>query len=205
MRQVIAGLVSMILPLLACPFIAAGSDTNPDRSKPVGNDEYVVYSTIIREHVVREKAPVVWIVNRTEPESLNSLFAFKTTLLSTITTLTLSERVDDIRRRLPSLSRSTVDDYLSKNIEAAPLVRRLHLPVAYRLVNIEDEREHHQSLHRAGNISELVTLSRAGFNRMKNQALVFMTTSGGTDSASTYFLLRRTRSGWNIVESFECF
>lgn len=209
MRKVNTGVMLIAFLFLIGPLMAAGSGRNPDISERLGNDDYLVYSAVIRAHVVaQERALPVWIVNTIRPEFLDSFFDLKPTSTSvfetTYRTLTQSERFDYLKQRFPSLLQSTVDDYLSKNTRAAPLLRKLRLPVDYRLVNVETERELHRALYGKNKISELVTLSRAGFNKEKNQALVFMSTSGGTDGANTYFLLKRTRSRWDTIEDFEC-
>lgn len=208
MRQAITQLVLIVL-LFVGPLTTAVSDSNPDLSAPLGNDDYLVYSAVIKEYVAQYPAIGVWVANKTRPELLDSFFAIKfipdlITATSNVAPMTVDERVAYMKQRFPSLLQSTVDDYLSKNTQAVPLLRKLRLPVDYRLVNVESEREHHRALYRKSKVSELVTLSRAGFSSEKKQALVFMTTSGGTDGANIYFLLTKTGSEWNRMESFEC-
>jgi len=198
----LVGLISLLVPFLASSFIGAYHSDNSAPPEAVGSDEYSVYSTVIRERIVGEKGKLVLIANETEPELFDSFAAFKPTSEGALTTMSLAERAGLMRQTLLSLSQATVDEYLSKNRSASTLTRLFDLSVAYKLMNRSDAIELYRRQPHSGGISEVVTLSRAGFNDEKDQALIHYTTSGGTDGESFFLLLRKVNGRWSVVGSF---
>jgi len=195
-------LTSVFATFLAYSFIGTHPSVNAAPPEPIGNDEYAVYSAVIRERVVGESVKVVLIVNETEPELIDFFAGFKLTSDLKKRPWTLDEKVELMKQSLPSLSQSTVDDYLSKNARVSTLIRKFELSVAYRLLNRREAIERYQRPAQPAAISEIVTLSRAGFDEKKNQALMHLTTSGGTDGESFFFLLTKMDRRWSVVGRF---
>ncbi len=99
----------------------------------------------------------------------------------------------------PAIAQQTADDFAVKNKQASLLKRSFNLNVDYILWNSEDPKR--AALEKGdGEVHGLVSLSRVGFNRDHNQAVVYMSyVCGGLCGHGFVLLLSKSGDQWQVV------
>ena len=121
----------------------------------------------------------------------------------------LSDALEQIRERLPSLQAETIHDFALKNQRAHAVERRFDLPVAYAILTDAQLDSLFKSADGEGwnrfyrlypKADGLFTLSRVGFNTQKDQALIHVgNQSHWLSGAGFYILLRKVGGKWEIA------
>lgn len=156
------------------------------------NEEYAVYSALIGQKYVKDKVRVAVIRDQTLVDTGDSV-----------------RIAGNFRRLMQQLSpmEATLDDYKENNKTSHRLDRKFDLAVPYVLLT---ERENNEIFRKGwdgwkrfydkyqGSFGE-VSVSALGFNRERNQALVYVGHACGSLCASgQYVLLVKTEGAWKI-------
>jgi hypothetical protein len=146
--------------------ILATSSASPEvpRQSEVSAEEYAVYSALISEEYMKEKVKLVVVANPTIGESRPK------------------EEVDYFLDLLPPLTRETLDDYLAINSKTYRLNNAFSLKAKYVIVEFREIERFFENpdfdeawkdfYKRFPASNGYIALSRVGFNRAKDQALV---------------------------------
>ena len=88
-----------------------------------------------------------------------------------------------------------VENFSQKNLMSSPLEARFRLLPKYQLISVEESLEMFWS-------DPIITFSRVGFNRKKDQALVFFTARRSKLTQLEQFLiLSKEPTGWKVMRS----
>lgn len=166
-------------------------------------DEYNVYSALLTQSYISEGETQVVIDNYTQNVSVYYDDDIK-------------EHFNYLRKRLPSLSQRTIDDFKSKD-GSHPLHRSFNVKIKYTLISHEQfERfagpNGTMGMSRVGwetfyreypGASGFLLLSRVGFDPKKTQALVFVLHMRGNPSGrwwgdGSYLLLVKKNGLWRV-------
>lgn len=192
-RLLKAAAVTLALVLVAAP--AARSQSSFE------DDEYEVYSALISQRFVREKTKQLVILKETAKQ------------------FSPAENAEDVRpmkARIPEVSESALDDFAKKNKQVSTLERRFKFKVKYVLISDEEldgffkdgfpgegfERSWKQFYEKYPGSPGYIWLSRAGFDKEKREAVVYVgymceQLCGG----GVYLRLVRKDDGWKVEQS----
>jgi hypothetical protein len=177
-----------MLVVLSMAFISASalSPSGTYTADPSA-DEYEVYSDLIDSHYVREGVNLIVIEDQTDPESGGI-------------------------RELHGIDGDLLEDYQAKNRISYDLKGLLNLDVDYELIGeceaqdllSEYEKAWDEFYSNYPGSQGILVLSRVGFNRDKNQALVYASNQAGPDElAGNYYLLERDGPSWTVKDIYE--
>ena len=181
-----------ILFLLVFPLFlfAACSDDDPVSVTPsdITDDEYAVWSAALDSMVVYEKDDYVVLQKGTESYALGD-----------------SAMSAYLKQQL-KVTDAVIQNYVTRNSQAATIERKLTLPVDYMLLSASEI----ESILSQGGYDELyirypdcngvTTLSRVGFSADRSSALVYLShTTGYLAGAGWALLLRKVSGTWQII------
>lgn len=156
----------------------------------VSEDEYVVYSDVLRQIYSSEKISLIVILDKTQPSKYISPNILDNRLLA---------------QRLAPLTKETLDDFLGRNREKSVLSRKFRIDKLYDLVTRE---EVDQTIRSGGPDAfrarftgsfGYIEFSRVGFNREMNQAVVFTSTwCGRLCGSGDLWVLTKENGVWKI-------
>jgi hypothetical protein len=194
MRRLIRFLLVMVILALPAPGIAQ-SDKDP-----LAREEYAVYSAVISKNYIN--------------------YIKKTVRLVVVTTPTCCEVTDEMKDRVPLYfgqfpppaprpSQETLDNYAERNRKTFVLHKSFKLPVKYRIVPykrierlfdmIELEEDWKAFYRMFPQSNGYMTLSRVGFNRAMDEALVSRGwMCGSLCGEGRYVLLRKKDGRWRV-------
>ena len=175
----------------------------------VSRDEYDLYSFIIESQCVKPSIKGVVIENQTtEGLSLGKLLFndnFETLLLNHNLETWNTIKFEFWNKSL-GVEQETLEDFASKAERNDRLSERFKLPVPYSLISQESLQEIFRPTAYEGWIhfykkypdsSGIISFSRVGFNRKKEQALVFVNISRGSrDDEGSYLLFVKLNNKW---------
>ena len=169
--------------------------TPQSRENAAEREEYSVYSALVSEQFVRDNTRLVII---TDPTCCH---------LSQLT-----KENPDVLQQLAPVSQDTVRDFADRNREEKHLRREFTLAVAYRIVDyakieklfapmiLDEEWKTFYRLYPRSN--GYLRLSRVGFNKDRNEALVETAWMRGERyGEGKYFLLSKVGGKWRVQRS----
>jgi hypothetical protein len=186
--------LSTLFLLLVIP-LTSNCLATTNQQTDVSDEEYAVYSSVLREQFVSERTQVVVIVNQT----------------TGIPPYSGTPDANYFRRASSAVSQVTIDDYLTKNNQTHPLSDRFNTRVRRVLF---DNAEFHRLFRdvtkgweefyrRFPNSGGFIRFSRVGFNVERTQALVYVEHGcGGTCGAGRYLLLAKREGVWRIEGAY---
>jgi hypothetical protein len=170
----------------------------------VNSDEYNVYSALLAQSYISKGETQLVIEDHTQDtrvfydDDVASHFSY-------------------VRKRLPTLSQDTINDFRRKNNGSQILNRSFNLRIKYVLISktrfegfagpnerMEMSRVGWEAFYREyRGASGFILLSRVGFDRKKSQALVFITHMRGNPSGrwwgeGSYVLLSKKNGHWRV-------
>ena len=184
---------------LGCPALIgaqADSDVDPE------HDEYAVYSAVIVTSFLTSKTGTQLIIANATCRGM----VVKT--IDDINFLVQTPSFPFATKEKPSpLSPDTFANYLERNAQTQVLKNLFHSKVGYALVDYDEiERlagrlDNFKNFHlRYPGAHGFITLSRIGFNRKRDQALVFTTwTCGDLCGEGWFVLLSRVNGEWQVI------
>jgi hypothetical protein len=165
-------------------------------------DEYQVYSTVLREMFVGDK---VTFDTQSKVKQLVILNLTNTNYASSEN----KENWQQVRLRLPALSDETLADFESKLKNASELKRSFKIDLQYSLINKQQLDEAFTGGEDAWtsfykkfpDSGGYVSLSNVGFNNARDQALVyFVHWCGSLCGTGHYIPLRKKENSWSVLE-----
>jgi hypothetical protein len=184
--------------------VLAGMSCARQRSKPTSVPagptalEYEIYSMLVDLRSIvgtgypRGNAKLVVIQGRTSTRDLDRLG---------------KRAFEELSKRLPGLSRETFDEFVARNKQHYPLRNRFHVKVKCAFIS---EKELDSIFDEGGGwwpefyrrypeSQGILTLSRVGFNRAKDQALVCVGDDWGNLAGAGYcVLVVRKKAAWRV-------
>ena len=119
----------------------------------------------------------------------------------------LEQRMDYIASGLPSASKETLDDFLEHNRQPSQLSPDMQIGIHYVLLSTEElstimnQPNGWDTFHEKYSPSGYMQLSRVGFNKTLDQAIVYVASvPGPMMGGGNYYLLEKKRSQWVIKE-----
>ena len=188
--------LAVAVSLLVLLASSAGSTVRSDRDAALDREEYEVYSALILQSFIKNGTRLIIV---TDPTCCD---------VSTISKDNLSLSLE----QLSTLSQDTLENFIHRNKETTHLKRSFTLSVPYRVVDykrieklfdmIELEKEWKTFYRWYPGSNGYIRLSRVGFNKARNQALVSTGwMSGELSGEGRYFLLSRNGSKWHVQGS----
>jgi hypothetical protein len=156
-------------------------------------EEYSIYNSLIEQRYIDNDVELVVVSDQTD----TGIFYGKSELRRFVT------------RYIPGLSKDVVDDYLSKNNRPHSLHPLFSLKVKYALISEGEIKGIYKDGHdRWAEFYEkypkspgYIRLSRVGFNRSIDRALVYAgNQKGRLNGAGGYFLLVKKNGVWKIEQ-----
>ena len=162
----------------------------------IKSEDYAVYSTVLKEFA--EDNEKTLLINEKTAFSMLGFFA------SDEQTPNEEELVNTLEGVYSNVDKSTIKDYVSKNLKPSILENKIELPVKYALFN----KPKSKSVEELSNelyekyphsISGYINLSRVGFSKDRTEAFVSMehmclALCGGGDS----FVLEKKNNVWKV-------
>ncbi len=157
-------------------------------------EEYTIYSTVIESWYRKDHGKKLLIRDYT------GLYRGRETM---------ETELKYVQQMMPALNDEAINDFKTKNLNAYSLKSFINPRVEYKLITQKEidyifdhnpnwETYYNQHPDSGG----ILTLSRVGFNRRKNQALLHVANQWNlATGAGVYILLNRQRDGsWQIVD-----
>lgn len=117
------------------------------------------------------------------------------------------ETVDYIKSGLAAISKDTLDSYLERNAQPSPLAPDMDLSVDYVLLSQDDlasifnQPDGWDVFHEKYSEAGYSVVSRVGFNRTLDQALIYVGHMAGPLMGSgSYYLMEKQNGQWLIKE-----
>ncbi len=159
----------------------------------LGSQDYLIYSTIIDSRYLDK-------INNTA--TIRGQTAIYTPLEN------LEFELNHLKEIIPKMHQGTIVDFIAKNTESYSLKNFINQRADYLLVNSDEinlifgnpENSWERFYEEYPDSDGIITLSRAGFNEKKNQALVYVANQW-EDNLGTgiyYFLERQKENFWSI-------
>lgn len=167
-------------------------------SKSIGDREktdYVIYSVLIEKMYINERIKLIVIKDHTGLHPpVNDL----------------NGELKRVESKLTTISPETLNDFQEKNKESSPLEKAFKLSLPYVLFSEQEDKEIFQDARswqefykRYPDSQGLITLSKVGFNKGMNQALVYIGNQRyGLGGAGYYVLLSKKNDIWSIQDMF---
>jgi len=171
-----------------------------DLPSEVLTEEYAVYSLLINKTFGGSKPKRLIIRGHTDCSSLCADLAYPDAD---------RRRQERIEQQFPSIEQELIRSYLGNNKGAYQLMRSFHLTRDYTLMEKNEIDQILQSYGKDGkrykelyvDSGGVVGVSRVGFNREKNQALVYLAYDCGLMCGAGYYFLLIKRDGeWALVK-----
>lgn len=187
---------------LLCTLLSISSPAS-NRQKPIPSatdDEYAIYSLIIRTRFAEKEVTKIVIQDRAgTPGILTAQMAD-------------GERQFEayVRKMLPEVQAATVADFKGNGKEAGQLEKRFSINVPYFLVTSKEISEIFHARGDAWNdfykkypgAQGILSFSRVGFDRRRDQALVYYGNQAAWLGGAGYLvLLAKTNGSWVIVKT----
>ena len=191
---------SLVFLLLFVLSIAGCSGTTPvvHSTTPTGPEveEYAVYATVINELYVAEQTKLVIIKDRTG--------------LSHSISKDLNRELELAQRDMTATSNDTIKDFQEKNQQSYPLDDSIRTKTKCLLIGEKEVEEIYQDVDGWSNFYKkypdsqgIMTLSRVGFNKDLNQALVYVgNRKGGLSGMGLFILLSKGNGNWIIQDKY---
>jgi len=189
--------VLCLVALLALLFTAMADAKTGQASRDnttVTPQEYVVYSVVLANRLVRAQATLLVVANRTvQAKHFDDEIA--------------RPREDSFGKRFVGLAPETVDDYLSKNESDAQIEHQLTVPVNYSLVSEPELKSFFQKgpsgwagfYAKYPDSTGVIRFSRVGFNGARDQAFLYVSQAcGPLCGRGNYVFLIKNNGGWQI-------
>jgi len=171
-------------------------------------EEYAVYSALLNEMFVRDRAKFLVISDRA---------MFKDNFGEQ--KLSLDEKLQRKKKYYPSVANDTFLDFDTKSTQSSKLKSNFNLSVEYVLINEDeltknvlaneaekekDKRDGKYFLYeKYPDANGLISISKVGFNKEKNQAFVEVElTFCGLCGSGDYVLLEKEQGIWKVKEIF---
>lgn len=181
-------LVTMAIVSISAFSACAAQETEPLAGYGPDSDEYSVYSDLINSKYIGGGVGLMVVEDQTNAES--SAFG-----------------------QLRGVDGELIEDYQAKNKMAYRLDRLFDLRVGYELISEEDARDIIESDPEVGwdtfystypDSQGMLSLSRAGFNKNRTQALVYACNHAGANAIEgNYYLLTKNGDAWVVKNVFE--
>ncbi len=167
---------------------------------PVDPEEYVVYSLLINDLLVKENVKQVVIERNTSGLSFSPVYQ--------------GQEMRDIQLSIKGLDKETISDFYAKNLQRYQLQYLFKLKIAYVLINnilVEFEENPKPGMsawdefyRKYEGAQGLASLSRVGFNSNKSQALVYLGNQSGLTLGQGRFILLIKKHGiWEIRDKMK--
>ena len=205
MRESSMRCLGVIAPLLLGTLVLPAATTSRDGpgESQVGTEENAIYAAAIEQIYLRGKARRFLISDHTasfrcDGSPRNGLDVGGCSGMR-IKEQTPKQALGQLRASLPGMLQSTVNDFELKNQTSFPLKDPLPLRVDHKLFGDGHPGEPPESW---GTPDFAIYLSRVGFDREKNQALVYMAIISWTDarlSGGDYLLLSMKEKRWKVI------
>jgi len=156
------------------------------------SEDYAVYSALLSQKFITDKVRLVVIEDET--------------LVDKGDTVRIAGNFRDLAQRLSPME-ATLDDYKEKNKTSHRLGREFNLAVPYVFFTVEERKEIFKEgwdgwkrfYEKYAGSFGTVSVSAIGFNRERNQALVYVVRACGSLCASgQYVLLVKTDGKWKV-------
>lgn len=181
-------LITMAVVSISAFSACAAQETEPLADYGPDSDEYAVYSDLINSRYIGEGVGLMVVVDQTNAESGDF-------------------------SQLRGVDKELIEDYQAKNNMACRLDRLFNLRVSYELISEEEARDTIESDPEIGwdifystypDSQGMLSLSRAGFNRNRTQALVYACNHAGPNAIDgNYYLLVKDGAAWVVKKMFE--
>ena len=153
-------------------------------------DEYDVYAALINEKYVHGEVELIVIVDRTATGLGDDL----------------DKTLEYVAESIPDVQKGTLGDFKTQNDQSYPLPDDFDLDVTHRLISQQEMTEvfsegdgWDEFYTKYPNSQGTMTLSRVGFNRKRDQALVYVgNQSHWLGGAGYYVLLAKENQVWAI-------
>lgn len=198
-----SGLLSILLILLfvGCivksqsnSLVMADFKPEPPPLSTLEAEEYAVYDALIEQKYLRDKNELIVIYDRTSAYKLGFDESFDKT-------------IQFVRSRIPdNLEQELIDDFINKNLQSHTLKDNFNLKVPHVLDSKEEKNNVSEKGNSWGhfyrkypNAHGVVSLSRVGFNRTLDRALVCDGNGRGPlNGDGSYILLIKKAGVWTI-------
>jgi hypothetical protein len=158
----------------------------------IGN-QYAVYSVLINEILVKKDVSraSLNISNQTSSydKGMNALFYSEEE--------SFQKRIDFLKEQYSSVAEDTLSDFERKRFKSVKISPRLDIPVQYNLVT---EKDVEKNGGRA--VTQLISLSRIGFNQDQSQAFVMIDYFCPLCGFGKCILLEKQNGVWQVKEEF---
>jgi hypothetical protein len=178
--------------VFVCLLLLAGC-AGPTTTVDVGAEENAVYAALIGQRYVGDDIKLIVIEEQTSP------FIQPDELESTL---------KRVKESLPGLSNATIEDFRAMNQESHAVGADLELGVKYVLISQAEVKEIFQDstgwdvfYARYPGSQGVMTLSRVGFNKAMDQALVYAGNQSHWLAGAGYFYLLSKKDGVWVIQA----
>ncbi len=189
--------LAVFLLFSSCTILPGSQNQATRTSQDTSNLEYAIYSTYIESQYTGEDVRQIVMLATTGNDFSAS---------------DVKDRMAYVKEQLPELSADTRADFLAKVDQPVTLkAESFNLSVPVTLISEEERTALFQNTQgnaweafyqKYPNSQGIMTLSRVGFNKNLDQALLYVgNQSHYLAGAGFYVLLERTNSGWVIIKS----
>lgn len=186
--SIVASLCLATAQVTPSPHVKQGINSTPD--------EYDVFSTLVNDMYVKDKVKLIVI---TDPTCCDTNLDMK------------SETWKMYLEQLAPLSVETLEDYVSRNEQALALEKKFNLKTKYQIVpyvnvknlfsNFDLDAAWKTFYSRYPASGGYIRLSRVGFNKAKDQALVSTAWMCNTlCGEGNYVLLSKQQGSWKVLK-----
>lgn len=179
---------------ICCPSIpVAQPSSTPMVQGDRESDEYDVYAALIDEMYVDERVKLIVIVDHTDADYSEDL----------------DQTLQYVTENISGIQQETLDDFKAQNAQSHPLRDDFNLRVPHGLISQREMKEIFSTgsgwdefYQKYPDSQGAMTLSRVGFNREGDQALVYVgNQSHWLAGAGYYVLLARQDGAWVIQDN----
>lgn len=177
--------------------ITSPSQNNTPSTDRVEEEEFAVYNLVVNTRYILDDNQLVVIREETS--------------LGTNAKDPLEERLQFVHEKLPQIDQTLQDDFFAKNKGTSKHQDRFTFRVKHTtaskavLESLSQGPDFWREFYKKfPGATEIVSLSRVGFNKDFNRALVYIATSSGPYfGTGSYFLLSRKQNGWAITSEIQ--
>lgn len=151
-------------------------------------EEYAVYSVVIDDLIVKDRSSVNSLVISNQTSAYDVKYLSSTTF---------KQSLQNMKQKYTYINEELLLDYEAKQTRPFKLYPNFNLPVEYILIDANklEKSEGYES-------RSMIRLSKVGFNKEKNQALIYIEFFCGMCGFGNYVILEKENDIWKIRQSF---